>query len=141
MIDLFRSDNVVVRSVPTADASRWVVTFDNYGIGHGFERPGFGQDFLLASGISACATRSARIRFVSASGYSAISPAARWATWGAAMLVPLSSANRRPITNPLYVESSPSPLLGTSMLAPARVFTAQFPPNATSSGLMAPPTE
>lgn len=53
MIDLFRSDNVVVRSVPTADASRWVVTFDNYGIGHGFERPGFGQDFLLASGISA----------------------------------------------------------------------------------------
>lgn len=53
MLDLFRSDNVVVRSVPTADKRRWVVTFDNYGLGHGFERPGFGQQYLKQAGISA----------------------------------------------------------------------------------------
>lgn len=53
MIDLFRSDNVVVRSVPTDNPHRWVVTFDNYGIGHGFDRPGFGEDFLRQSGVSA----------------------------------------------------------------------------------------
>lgn len=53
MIDLFRSENVLVRSVPAADVSRWVVTFDHYGIGHGFDRPGFGQEFLRAEGISA----------------------------------------------------------------------------------------
>lgn len=53
MIDLFRSDNVVVRAVPVEDVSRWVVTFDNYGIGHGFDRPGFGEEFLRQSGISA----------------------------------------------------------------------------------------
>lgn len=53
MIDLFRSDNVVVRSVPAEDVSRWVVTFDNYGIGHGFDRPGFGEEFLRQSGVSA----------------------------------------------------------------------------------------
>lgn len=53
MSDLFRSDNVLVRSVPAEDRSRWVVTFDNYGIGHGFDRPGFGETFLQAAGISA----------------------------------------------------------------------------------------
>lgn len=53
MIDLFRSDNVVVRCVPAEDLSRWVVTFDNYGIGHGFDRAGFGEDFLRNSGVSA----------------------------------------------------------------------------------------
>lgn len=53
MIDLFRSDNVVVRSVPAEDVSRWVVTFDHYGIGPGFDRPGFGEDFLRQSGVSA----------------------------------------------------------------------------------------
>lgn len=53
MIDLFRSENVLVRSVPTEDARRWVVTFDNYGLGPGFDRPGFGEDFLRRSGISA----------------------------------------------------------------------------------------
>ena len=53
MIDLFRSDNVVVRCVPAEDVSRWVVTFDNYGIGHGFDRAGFGEDFLRNSGVSA----------------------------------------------------------------------------------------
>lgn len=53
MLELFRSDNVVVRSVPTSDTRRWVVTFDNYGIGHGFDRLGFGEEFLRSSGISA----------------------------------------------------------------------------------------
>lgn len=53
MIDLYRSDNVVVRRVPAQDVSRWVVTFDNYGLGPGFDRPGFGQDFLARSGVSA----------------------------------------------------------------------------------------
>ncbi|WP_312782925.1 tetratricopeptide repeat protein [Brevundimonas sp.] len=53
MIDLFRSNNVVVRSVPAEDVSRWVVTFDHYGIGPGFDRPGFGEDFLRQSGVSA----------------------------------------------------------------------------------------
>lgn len=53
MIDLFRSDNVVVRSVPAGDARRWVVTFDNYGIGHGFDREGFGEAFFRGAGVSA----------------------------------------------------------------------------------------
>lgn len=53
MIDVFRSDNVVVRCVPAEDVSRWVVTFDNYGIGRGFDRAGFGEDFLRSSGVSA----------------------------------------------------------------------------------------
>ncbi|HBY44295.1 MULTISPECIES: tetratricopeptide repeat protein [unclassified Brevundimonas] len=60
MLDLFRSDNVVVRSVPASDVSRWVVTFDNYGIGHGFDRPGFGQEFLRGAGISAIHVLGAR---------------------------------------------------------------------------------
>lgn len=53
MTDLFRSDNVVVRVVPAQDVSRWVVTFDNYGIGQGFDRQGFGEEFLRQSGVSA----------------------------------------------------------------------------------------
>ncbi len=53
MIELFRTDHVLVRSIPSQDTSRWVVTFDNFGIGPGFDRPGFGQGFLKASGISA----------------------------------------------------------------------------------------
>lgn len=51
--DLYRSDNLVVREVATGDRDRWVVTFDNYGIGHGFERLGFGQAWLQAQGVSA----------------------------------------------------------------------------------------
>lgn len=53
MDELFRCENVVVRRVAAADERRWVVTFDNYGIGHGFDRLGFGEDFLSAHGISA----------------------------------------------------------------------------------------
>lgn len=51
--DLYRSDTLVVRLVAAPDRDRYVVTFDNYGIGHGFDRPGFGQDWLAAQGISA----------------------------------------------------------------------------------------
>lgn len=53
MSDLYRSDNVLVRSVPAQDQSRWVVTFDHYGIGHGFDRPGFGEAFFQSIGVSA----------------------------------------------------------------------------------------
>lgn len=53
MTDLFCSDNVVVRVVPAEDVSRWVVTFDNYGIGQGFDRPAFGEAFLRKVGVSA----------------------------------------------------------------------------------------
>ncbi|MFC5344016.1 tetratricopeptide repeat protein [Brevundimonas staleyi] len=51
--DLYRSDNVVVRQVAAGDRDRWVVTFDNYGIGHGFSRPGFGESWLRSQKISA----------------------------------------------------------------------------------------
>lgn len=51
--ELFRSKDVVVRRVPAEDSDRWVVTFDHYGIGHGFERPGFGEAYFKAQGISA----------------------------------------------------------------------------------------
>ena len=51
--ELFRSDNLVVRRVPAANTTRWVVTFDHYAIGHGFDRPGFGEAWLRAQGISA----------------------------------------------------------------------------------------
>lgn len=53
ILDLYRSDRLVVRRVATSDRDRWVVTFDNYGIGHGFDRPGFGQAWLQAQNISA----------------------------------------------------------------------------------------
>lgn len=53
MNELYRSDNVVVRCVPADDQSRWVITFDNYGIGHGFDRQGFGEVWLQSRGISA----------------------------------------------------------------------------------------
>ncbi len=51
--ELFRSSDVVVRRVPAGNVDRWVVTFDHYGIGHGFDRPGFGEAYLQAQGISA----------------------------------------------------------------------------------------
>lgn len=53
MGELYRSENVVVRCVPAADRGRWVITFDNYSIGHGFDRPGFGEAWLASEGISA----------------------------------------------------------------------------------------
>lgn len=53
MEELYRSDTIVVRCVPQADRSRWVITFDNHSIGAGFDRPGFGEAFLAREGISA----------------------------------------------------------------------------------------
>lgn len=51
--DLYRSDTVVVRQVAAGDRDRWAVTFDNYGIGPGFDRPGFGEAYFQTRGISA----------------------------------------------------------------------------------------
>lgn len=51
--ELFRSDNVVVRRVPAGPTDRWVVTFDHYAIGPGFDRPGFGEAYLRSEGVSA----------------------------------------------------------------------------------------
>lgn len=53
MQELYRSETVVVRCIPCDDLSRWVVTFDNYGLGPGFDRVGFGEVFLQSQGISA----------------------------------------------------------------------------------------
>lgn len=53
MTDVFRTAHVCVRARPAGDASRWVVTFDNFGLGPGFERPGFGERFLEKHGVSA----------------------------------------------------------------------------------------
>ena len=53
MEELYRSDSVVVRRVSAEDRTRWVVTFDNFGIGAGFNRSGFGEAFFRSRGISA----------------------------------------------------------------------------------------
>lgn len=50
---LFESENLVIKVRAQSDKSRWVVTFDNYGIGHGFERLGFGEAFFADNGVSA----------------------------------------------------------------------------------------
>lgn len=50
--EVFRSENIVARAVKCDDVSRWVITFDNYGIGHGFDRDGFSQGFLSEQGLS-----------------------------------------------------------------------------------------
>ena len=53
ILDLYRSERIVVRQVATSDLDNWIVTFDNYSIGHGFDRPGFAQDWLRTQNISA----------------------------------------------------------------------------------------
>lgn len=53
MTDVFRTAQVCVRVRACDDARRWVVTFDNFGLGPGFDRPGFGERFLGKYGISA----------------------------------------------------------------------------------------
>ncbi len=53
MIDLYRSDNLVVRCIPGSKQDRWVITFDNFGIGHGFDRSGFGEAFFQSRDVSA----------------------------------------------------------------------------------------
>lgn len=52
-VDLYRSENLVVRQVAGENRDRWIVTFDHYGIGHGFDRLGFGEAWLRSQGISA----------------------------------------------------------------------------------------
>lgn len=51
--ELYRSQTLVVREIACSDRNRWIVTFDNYGIGHGFDRPGFGESWLQSVGLSA----------------------------------------------------------------------------------------
>lgn len=51
--EVYRSDTLLVRRIPAADRSRWVVTFDNHSIGEGFDRAGFGEAFLAREGVSA----------------------------------------------------------------------------------------
>lgn len=53
MDELYRSETVLVRRIASDDQSRWVVTFDNYGIGPGFNRSGFGEAFFRSRGVSA----------------------------------------------------------------------------------------
>ncbi len=83
MIELFRSDNVVVRSVPADDVSRWVVTFDHYGIGPGFDRPGFGEEFLRQSDVSAIHVMGRREDWYQYPEMAAAMAAVRRATLGA----------------------------------------------------------
>ena len=93
MSELFRSENVVARIVPGADPDRCVITFDNYGIGHGFERQGFGEAFLEARGITAIHVMGRREDWyqyaempeVSAAVRHAVAPFSRIMTYGSSM--------------------------------------------------------
>jgi len=51
-MDIYRSDNLLVRRKPGRRTDHWVVTFDHYGINATFERPGFGEEFLAARDVS-----------------------------------------------------------------------------------------
>lgn len=93
MKELFRSENLVARLVACEDTSRWVVTFDNYSIGHGFDREGFGETYLRSQGISAIHIMGRREDWyqypempeVLAAVREAISSAARSMTYGSSM--------------------------------------------------------
>jgi len=50
---LYRSENLLVRTVPAGDESIWAVTFDHYRNEGGLDREGFGEEFLRERGISA----------------------------------------------------------------------------------------
>ena len=53
-LTLFRSDDLIVRSVPVeGDGDRVVVTFESYTDNRSLDRPGFGEAFLTAYGASA----------------------------------------------------------------------------------------
>ena len=52
---VYRSDTLCVRVTSGTDTSRWVVTFDNYGSPSGFDRPSFGEQFLISRGVSVVA--------------------------------------------------------------------------------------
>lgn len=89
----YRSDNLLVRRIPAADRSRWVVTFDNYGAGRGFDRPAFGEAHLKAAGLSAVHVMGARedwyqypdIGEAMAAVRAATADAARVMTYGSSM--------------------------------------------------------
>ena len=51
--EIYRSNNILVRSAVINDRDPVVVTFEHYDIGKGFDRFGFGEQFLLSQGISA----------------------------------------------------------------------------------------
>nr|WP_047167281.1 hypothetical protein [Sphingomonas sp. Y57] len=51
-MEIYRSNTLLVRKRGGRCRKRWVVTFDHYGITGSFDRPGFGEEFLAARGIS-----------------------------------------------------------------------------------------
>lgn len=51
--EIFRNDDLAVRLVPRARRGSWVVTFDSHSGNRSLDRPGFGEEFFAAKGISA----------------------------------------------------------------------------------------
>lgn len=53
--ELYRSDRLCIRSIapPGPPPARWVIAFDHYGLGPGFDRDGFGEAYFRAAGIPA----------------------------------------------------------------------------------------
>lgn len=92
MIELFRSENVLVRSVPAEDVSRWVVTFDNYGIGRGFDRLAFGEAFFCKSAVSAIHVMGAREDWYQYPEMAQVMAVVRRATAGAARVMTYGSS-------------------------------------------------
>lgn len=92
MDELFRSENLVVRRVPAQDQSRWVVTFDNYSIGHGFDREGFGEAFLKQYGVSAIHVMGQREDWYQYPDMEAALAAVRAATAGATRVMTYGSS-------------------------------------------------
>ena len=50
---IHHTENMLVRTVRAGDSSIWAITFDHYRNEGGFDRQGFGEDFLQQCGISA----------------------------------------------------------------------------------------
>ncbi|MBM9400466.1 hypothetical protein JUN65_02505 [Gluconacetobacter azotocaptans] len=53
IIDLFRSENIVVRYVGNFKLDKLIVTFDCYTNNHSLDRKGFGEDFFSKKGVDA----------------------------------------------------------------------------------------
>lgn len=51
--ELYRSDTLLVRQVDAGEGKNWIITFDHHSIGAGFNRSGFGEEFLRDNGFSA----------------------------------------------------------------------------------------
>lgn len=92
MDELYRSDDVVVRRVPSTDQSRWVVTFDNYSIGHGFDRHGFGEAYFQSHGVSAIHVMGRREDWYQYPEMAAVCGAIRVATAGATAVMTYGSS-------------------------------------------------